>query len=118
MAHHLSWPLVFTYAVFAGFAAQQRNAYQNFRGRSEFYYNCLGFYAMGTILFGLGFLVYCGFRLNWWSPIILVLGGLVGQIPFTWMEIKMQTVLPWMARILFGLLALPLCAVLLIRLVR
>jgi hypothetical protein len=114
MSEHLPWPVVVTYAVYAVFAAQQKFCYRDFKGASIGYHALLGYFGFFTSLFGIGFLIYYGFRTTWWAPLVLFSLGVLIYIPFSTLELVMERFMPLQAWGLMSFVVVPVCAGLLI----
>jgi hypothetical protein len=58
MTEALPLHIIIAYSFYAFFAAEQKFAIQEFRGRNQAYYNILMLFMAVTSLFGIGYLVY------------------------------------------------------------
>ena len=114
MSQHFPLSVLVTYAVFTFFAYKQKNYYINFEGASQVYSICLGILAFFAVFFGVGFLIFYGFRTTWLAPLILIAVGLVMYGPLLMLERMTSKFMP---RAVWGLLSfvvIPVCAVLLV----
>jgi hypothetical protein len=114
MSEHLSWSVVVTYTVYSIFAAQQKFCYRDFKGASLGYHVLLGYFGFFTSLFGVGFLIYYGFRTTWWAPLVLFSLGLLVYIPFSRLELVAERFMPLQTWGLLSFVVVPICAGLLI----
>lgn len=77
MTEALPLHIIIAYSFYAFFAAEQKFAIQEFRGRNQAYYNILMLFMAVTSLFGIGYLVYYAVIVTWWAAIALFLIGLL-----------------------------------------
>ncbi len=114
MTRYLPWTIIVTYCVYAIFAAQQKICIRDFRGRSQGYYLFLGYFAFFTSLFGVGFLIFYGFRTTWWASLVLFALGLLIYIPFLALESMIERIMPLTAWGLLSFITIPICGWLLV----
>jgi hypothetical protein len=67
--------LVLAFVMFFGFVNTHNRHINSFRGRSQAFYNFLIIYTGLSCLFGLCFLIYYGYTVKWYLPIVLVIVG-------------------------------------------
>ena len=115
MSRYLPLPVLVTYCVYAIFATQQKFCIVEYRNRERRlgYYLLLGYFAFFTWLFGLGYLVFYGFRTTWWPPLVIWTVGYLIYFPL----LRFRLVTERLPVAIWGLLsfaAIPICATLLI----
>jgi hypothetical protein len=106
----LSVRLLIVYSIFTNFSYYQKTHASNFHGSSQTAQLLLTVFALTSMIFGLGFLIYLGFITKWWAP--FVLGG-VGMLTFPLFVMIERWVSPYILSFL-GFIVLPVCAILLI----
>ena len=79
----LSWPSIGFYCLFGIFLFYQQLHIKNFRGSSESFALALNISSLLGILTGLAYLVYYGWHVVWWAPIVIcVIGILAAMLGF------------------------------------
>jgi hypothetical protein len=75
----ISWPSIGYYCVFSIFVYYQKRHAQTFKGSSAVFGSVLTFFAIVGTLVGVSYLIYYGWTVSWWVPIVaLLLGALAG----------------------------------------
>lgn len=100
--------LIISYAVFSFFLFYQQLHLKNFQGASEVFGALLGIFAFAGMLFGLGFLIYWGYKASWLQAATLF--GIALAIKFVWFPIEAKLGLRnsyWVFS-LTGFIALPI----------
>ena len=106
--------LITAWSLFTVFAFYQKLHIRDFQGASQAFLLILNISAFGSMIFGVGFLIYYGVTVKWYLPIILLVIGFV--VKFIWFAIEAQLgikQLPLVISIL-GFIGLPLCALVMI----
>jgi len=99
--------LIVSYAVFSFFLFYQQLHLKNFRGASQGFATLLGLFALVGMIFGLGFLIYWGYKVSWLEAAILF--GIAFAIKVVWFPIEARLGLTnsyWLFS-LAGFVALP-----------
>ncbi len=78
--------LIISYAIFSFFLFYQQLHLKNFRGASEVFEASLGIFALIGMLFGLGFLIYWGYKVSWLQAAALF--GIAFAIKIVWFPIE------------------------------
>lgn len=110
MSEALPWSVIVVYSIYVAFATFQKFCIQDFRGRSEIYKFVLSFFALITSLFGVGFLIYYGFKTLWWTPFALFGIGILAYFILGFIE---QLIPMWLLG-LISFIVIPICGALLI----
>ena len=76
----LSWPSIAFYCLFGIFVFYQQLHVKNFRGASQPFALALNISAFAGMLTGLAYLVYYGWSVVWWAPIVIFVIGLVASM--------------------------------------
>lgn len=75
----LSWPSIGFYCLFSIFIFYQQLHVKNFRGSSQSFALALNISAFIALLVGLGYLIYYGWHVVWWAPVLIFVIGLVAS---------------------------------------
>lgn len=75
----LSWTSVAFYIFFGFFVFYQQLHVQNFRGASKPFFLALNISAFAGMLTGVAYLVYYGWSVVWWAPILIFVIGLLAN---------------------------------------
>ena len=75
-----SWPSIAFYCLFGIFVFYQQLHVKNFRGASQYFALALNISAFAGMLTGLTYLVYYGWSVVWWAPVIVLIIGLVASM--------------------------------------
>jgi len=78
--------LITSYTIFSFFLFYQQLHLKNFQGASEAFGTLLGIFAFVGMLFGLGFLIYWGYKVSWLQAAALF--GIAFAIKFVWFPIE------------------------------
>ena len=79
----LSWPSIAFYCAFGIFVFYQQLHVKYFRGASQIFGLILSLSAFLGMLTGLAYLVYYGWHVVWWAPLIIfVIGILVSMLGY------------------------------------
>ncbi len=76
----LSWPSIAFYCLFGIFVFYQQLHVKNFQGASQSFALALNISAFAGMLTGLAYLIYYGWSVVWWAPIVIFLIGLVASM--------------------------------------
>lgn len=76
----LSWPSIAFYCVFGIFVFYQQLHVKNFRGASQSFALALSISAFAGMLTGLIYLVYYGWSVVWWAPVVVFAIGLLASV--------------------------------------
>lgn len=76
----LSWPSIAFYCVFGIFVFYQQLHVKNFRGASQSFALALNISAFAGMLTGLAYLVYYGWAVAWWAPVVIFVVGLLASL--------------------------------------
>jgi len=81
----VSWPAFGFYLLLCLFVFYQQLHLKNFRGDSEAFRTALTLSALAGALTGLAYLVYYGWTVSWWPPVVffvvgLLLIGIIGAV--------------------------------------
>ncbi len=100
--------LIISYAVFSFFLFYQQLHLKNFQGASKAFGAALGIFAFVGMIFGLGFLMYWGYKISWLQAGILF--AIAFAIKLVWFPIEAKLGLRnsyWIFSVV-GFAALPL----------
>lgn len=79
----LSWPSIGFYCLFGIFVFYQQLHAKNFRGASQSFALALNISALLGMATGLAYLVYYGWSVVWWAPVVIfIVGILVSMLGF------------------------------------
>ena len=79
--HTLSWPSITAYCAFGIFVFYQQLYVKNFRGASQtFALALINISAFAGMLTGLAYLVYYGWVVAWWAPVVIFGIGLLASL--------------------------------------
>ncbi|KAB7619454.1 hypothetical protein [Alkalilimnicola sp. S0819] len=102
----LSWPSIAFYCAFGIFVFYQQLHLKNFRGGSEVFGLLLGLSAFLGMLAGFAYLIYYGWNVVWWAPIVIFVIGLVA----TFFGFFVERVAGKLTLSLAGFAGWPVCA--------
>ncbi len=77
---NLSWPSIAFYCVFGIFVFYQQLHAKNFRGASQSFALALNISAFAGMVTGFAYLVYYGWSVVWWAPVVIFVIGLFAFI--------------------------------------
>jgi len=102
----LSWPSILFYCVFGIFVFYQQLHVKNFRGASQSFELALNISAFAGMLTGLVYLLYYGWSVVWWAPIVIITIGLATSI----LGFLLERVAGSLALGVAGFIGWPVCA--------
>ena len=76
----LSWPSISAYCVFGIFVFYQQLHVKNFHGASQSFALALNISVFTGMLTGLAYLVYYGWVVVWWAPVVIFVIGLIASL--------------------------------------
>lgn len=76
----LSWPSIAFYCLFSIFVFYQQLHVKNFQGASQSFALALNISAFAGMLTGFAYLIYYGWSVVWWAPIVIFVIGLVASM--------------------------------------
>ena len=76
----LSWPSIAAYCAFGIFVFYQQLHVKNFHGASQSFALALNISAFAGMLTGLAYLVYYGWVVAWWAPLVIFIIGLIASL--------------------------------------
>lgn len=83
---YISWSSVGFYSLLSTFVYYQQLHTKNFRGGSQAVVAALNLSALIGMLTGISYLVYYGWMIKWWVPIVAVGAGLIATFPAAMVE--------------------------------
>jgi len=103
----LSWTSVAFYIAFGIFAFYQQLHGKHFRGASQVFSLVLNISAFASMLTGVAYLVYYGWSVVWWAPILIFVIGILaaGGLGFL-----LERLVGALALSLGGFIGWPVCA--------
>ena len=107
MMEVISWPSVLFYCLFGIFVYYQQLHVRDFYGASQLAYLLLMLSALAGMITGLVYLIFYGWVVVWWAPIIIFLISLVFG---TSMGVIIEALVGKHTLSLVGFLGWPLCA--------
>jgi len=110
MGETLPWNIVLVYCVYVAFATFQKFCIKEFRGQHEIYKAVLSLFALLTSIFGVGFLIYYGYKTIWWAPVSLFGIGVLAYFLLGFIE---QLIPMWLLGLL-SFIVIPICGAMLI----
>ena len=102
--------LIVSYAVFSFLGFYQKLHIKNFKGGSQVFLLSLNLFTLIATVFGVGFLLYYGYRVSWVESAVLF--GVALVIQFVWFPIEAKLGLrnSYFIFSLSGFLIMPICA--------
>lgn len=94
------------YCLFVIFLRNQQLHVKRFQGASAFFDLALNVSASVGMLTGLVYLLYYGWSVVWWAPIVIFIIGLITSL----ISLPVQRGVGWGTLSLSGFLGLPVCA--------
>jgi len=113
MPHALPISIIALYSIFTTFVFYQQLYLMRFRGSSKLFEFVLSLFVWGGMITGLVFLVYYGWKVVWWAPIILLVISLLFQFIANFIERALGT----LTLSLLGFAGWPACAYFMFKLV-
>lgn len=104
--HALSWPSIGFYSLFAIFVFYQQLHVKDFHGSSQGFALALNVSALLGTLTGLAYLVYYGWHVVWWAPIVIFVIGILAALLGGFVE----RIVGSMALSMSAFVAWPICA--------
>lgn len=101
-----SWPSITFYCVFGIFVFYQQLHAKNFQGASESFALVLNISALAGMLTGIAYLLYYGWSVAWWAPIIIFVIGLAASM----LGFLIERVVGSLALSVGGFIGWPVCA--------
>jgi hypothetical protein len=74
------WPSISFYCLFGIFVFYQQLHVKNFQGANQTFALALNISAFAGMLTGLAYLLYYGWSVVWWAPIIIFFIGLIASL--------------------------------------
>lgn len=102
----LSWPSVAFYCAFGIFVFYQQLHAKNFQGASQVFGLLLNLSAFLGMLTGFAYLIYYGWNVVWWAPILIFIIGLV----VSFLGFFVERIVGMFTISLAGFVGWPLCA--------
>ncbi|MDZ4406233.1 hypothetical protein [Prosthecobacter sp.] len=102
----ISWLSVLFYCLFGMFVFYQQLHVRSFRGSSKGFEAILTLSAIAGMITGLAYLIYYGWTVVWWAPILIFVVGIL----FTIVGVFVERLLGLFALSLLGFIGWPLCA--------
>jgi len=102
----LSWPSIGFYCLFGIFVFYQELHVKNFRGSSQGFALALNVSVLLGMLTGLAYLIYYGWTVVWWAPIVIFIIGIL----FTFLGVVVEQCLGQFTLSLLGFIGWPVCA--------
>jgi len=98
--------LIISFTIFFGFVNTHQRHINAFRGKSQAFFVFITLYFILSCILGLGFLIYYGYAVTWYLPIILFLiSGIIGAILFGILD----GILGPLTVSLIGFIGIPVC---------
>ena len=106
----ISVTLILSYTVFSFLGFYQKLHIKNFKGGSQGFLLMLNLFTLAATVFGIGFLLYYGYKVSWIEAAILFAIALI--IQFVWFPIEAKLGLrnSYFIFSLSGFLVMPICA--------
>lgn len=82
----LAWPSIGLYCLYGVFVYYQQLHGKNFRGESQGFHAVLNLSAIAGVLTKLAYLVYYGWTVVWWAPLVALALGVLAIIPAVALE--------------------------------
>ena len=102
----LIWPSIGFYCLFSVFVFYQQLHGKNFRGSSQAFGLALNIFAFAGMLTGFAYLIYYGWTIVWWAPLVVFGIGLIASI----LGVVMERILGSLVLSLAGFVAWPVSA--------
>ena len=108
MSNAMPWAVVIPYCLLSMFLYYQKLHAQHFRGASQTFWYILVFTGFIGMVTGIVFLIYYGFKVAWWAPLLLFVLGIGFQMLSTFFE----DLIGMFAISMLGFVGWPICAIL------
>lgn len=102
----LSWTSIAFYCAFSIFVFYQQLHGKNFRGASQSFGLALNASAFAGMMTGLAYLLYYGWTVVWWAPVVILLIGLAATI----VGLVVEKIVGLVALSVGGFIGWPVCA--------
>lgn len=102
----LSWHSIAFYCLFAIFVFYQQLHGKNFQGASQSFALAINISAFVGLLTGFAYLIYYGWTVAWWAPVVIFIIGLAASM----MGFLMERIVGAIALSIGGLIGWPVCA--------
>ncbi len=102
----LSWMSALFYCLFGAFVYYQQLHVRDFQGASKTFELVLSISAFAGMITGLVYLVYYGWTVVWWAPIMIFVMGIL----FTFIGVVVERLLGKFTLSLLGFIGWPVCA--------
>ena len=79
---------------------------KNFRGASKIFELILSIFAFVGMIVGFAFLIYYGYKVTWWAPVIIFIIGLL----FMFVAVFLEKMIGTLTMSLLGFIVWPICA--------
>src|SRR5262245_40404232 len=96
--HDMPLSLIISYTLFSTFVFYQQWHLKNFKGASQLFEVALALSCFAAFICGAVFLIYYGWTIGWYLPILLFLLGLALQL--VWFVIEAKLKIPYFPFIL------------------
>ena len=103
----ISWPSIAFYCVFGIFVFYQQLHVKHFQGASQSFALALNISAFAGLLTGLVYLLYYGWSIVWWVPIVIFVIGLVASSVLGFL---IERIVGSLALSVGGFIGWPICA--------
>ncbi len=102
----LSWLSIVSYCIFKFFLFYQQLHLKSFRGSSELSRFALAVFAFFGLITGFVYLLYYGWSVVWWAPVIIFAIGLLVNIA----ALKVERAINYIALSMIGFVVMPVSA--------
>lgn len=82
----ISWPSIGFYCLFSVFVYYQQMHGRDYRGASAAFGTVLNLYGFAGMLIGFAYLIYYGWTVAWWVPILAFVIGVLAILPASILE--------------------------------
>lgn len=103
----IPWQLFVAYTIYSFFGFYQKLHIKNFRGSSQGFLLALNLFALATMVFGVGFLIYWGWSVSWLQAIGVFVIAFVIQSIWFFFEAKWGLRNSYFMLSLLGFVAIP-----------
>ena len=102
----LSWMSVLFYCLFSIFVYYQQLHVRDFQGPSKVFELVLSLSAFTGMITGLAYLIYYGWTVVWWAPVVIFVTGIL----FTFIGVVIEQLLGKFTLSILGFIGWPVCA--------
>lgn len=103
---YLSWPSIIFYCLFGNFVYYQQLHVRDFKGASQTFLLVLNISTFTGMLSGFAFLIYYGWTVVWWAPIVIFILGIFATIA----GVLLEKVVGAFSLSMAGFIGWPVCA--------